>query len=338
MGTPTLSVIIPVYNERESIVATLQAAIKELESASGFDAEFVIVDDGSTDGTRDVAAEILASLDNRVVSQPNLGRLAARRSGLAVATGQYVLLLDSRVQLVPGSLAFAAARIAEGEQVWNAHVHIATVCNPYGHFWNVLTELAFADYFANPRTTCFATADFDRYPKGTTCFLAPRNLMREAFTHFRTRYRDERNANDDTPILRWLAGRTPIHISPRFACWYQPRRTFKAFWGHAFHRGVVFLDGHGRPESRFFPAVTAFYPASAVAAIVTIRWPLLALGLVGGVAAAACSLAVIRRRSPVEVAAFGGLAPVYAASHGLGMWTGLGRMLGERLARRRAVQ
>lgn len=326
----TLSVVIPVYNERAHIAATLAAAAAAARP-SGFRTEFVVVDDGSTDGTGEAARAALPDLPVRVVRQANAGRLAARRAGLAASTAAFVLFLDSRVRLHPGSLTFLAERVRAGEEVWNGHVVIDARGNPYGKFWNVLTELAFSAYFSNPRTTQFGLDDFDRFPKGTTAFLAPTGLLRDAFGRMRTYYRDERNANDDTPIIRWIAGRRPIHISPCFACTYQPRASLGSFVRHAQHRGVVFLDGHGRRHSRFLPAVVCFYPLSVLAAAVALNRPRVAAGLLAGGAAAAGAYAIARGRTGDEALAFAALTPVYGVAHGLGMWRGLGLLMARRL-------
>src|SRR5690242_15250518 len=50
---PTLSVVVPVYNEREHIAETLREAGR-VAAEAGFDAQFIVVDDGSTDGSGEV--------------------------------------------------------------------------------------------------------------------------------------------------------------------------------------------------------------------------------------------------------------------------------------------
>jgi glycosyltransferase involved in cell wall biosynthesis len=321
MPAPSLSVVMPAHNEAPHVGATI-AALATAVDRSGFEAELVLVDDGSTDGTAEAAR---AAADGRVAlrvsPQANRGRFEARRAGLESASGEYVLFLDARVRLAPDALRFVHDRLTDAP-VWNGHVHV-DADNAYGEFWRLLAELAWRDYFDEPRTTSFGLAEFDRFPKGTTCFLAPRALLESAFASFRSRYADLRQANDDTPILRAVAARQPIHISPGFACTYSPRTTFAQFLRHAVHRGTVFLDGHGTPESRFFPAVVAFFPLS----LVLLRRPSLipAALVAAGAAAAAYAASAGRPRRDVEVLA--AVTPVYVLGHAIGMWRGVIELL-----------
>ena len=331
-----LSVVMPVYNEAPHLRGTIDALFESV-GRSDFMAELVLVDDGSTDGSAEVAT---AALDGRlpltVVAQPNRGRFAARRAGLEAAKGEWALLLDGRVSLDADALAFVHDRLREDGRVWNGHVAVDAQGNLYGTFWKLIAELAWPDYFAEPRDTSFGADEFDRYPKGTTCFLAPTSLLLEAVRSFRSGYSDLRDANDDTPLLRWIADRDRIHLSPRFRCDYRPRTTFRAFVRHSVHRGVVFVDGHGRPESRFFPVAVAFYPVSAAIALAALRRPSVVLWVTIATSVSASTLGLARSRSPFEVASLALLAPVYGAAHGLGMWRGLVLMVRRRPRRRGA--
>jgi glycosyltransferase involved in cell wall biosynthesis len=84
-----VSVVIPTYNDEGTIAATVGSAL-----AQRFDGEFevIVVNDGSTDGTR---AELAKFGDRiRVIDQANLGVSAARNAGIQAAAGEYVALLD----------------------------------------------------------------------------------------------------------------------------------------------------------------------------------------------------------------------------------------------------
>jgi glycosyltransferase involved in cell wall biosynthesis len=328
----TLSVVIPAYNAAADIGETLEALAASLGHAPAFDPEVVLVDDGSTDGTPAAARETWTSpIPLRIVSQENRGRFMARLAGLEAATGDWVLLLDSRVSLHRESLAHLAQQVDLGEEVWNGHVLLRTEGNPYGAFWKVLVEIAWNDYLGDPRPTSFGSADFDRYPKGTGCFFARRELLLESVAAFRSRYPDLRLVSDDTALIRWIAERERIHLAPAFGCDYRPRSTLGSFFRQGVYRGTTFVDGHLRPESRFFAGAVAFYPLSMVLARALLRRPALvpAAAAAGGLAAGA--VAVSAGCAPSEARAFGALAPVYAVAHGAGMWRGLGMLVLGRL-------
>ena len=319
----SLSVVMPVHDEAAHLPATLDALV-EAAGRTELATDVVLVDDGSTDGSAEAARAALAErLPLKVVSQPNRGRFLARRAGVEAARGDWILLLDGRVRLDPHALDFAQSRLADGARVWTSHVDVEAHGNPYGTFWKLLAELAWPDYFADPRETSFGAADFDRFPKGTTCFLAPRALLLAAISAFRTRYTDPRHANDDTSLLRWIAERERVHIAPGFGCSYRPRSTLRTFVRHSLHRGIVFLDGHGRRESRFYPAVVAFYPVSALLVAMAWKRPSVLPLALASTSLAASSLGLARHRSASEVTSLALLAPVYAVAHGLGMWRGL---------------
>ena len=334
MKGTSLSIVMPVFNEARHLAATVDALAAALDG-SAFEGDLVVVDDGSSDGSGGVArAAADGRIPMRVLRQPNTGRFEARRRGLEAADGRYVLFLDARVHLEPDALRFVGTRIDAGERVWNAHVYVRGGSG-FATFWRLLAELAWRDYFDDPRTTRFGLEDFDRYPKGTTCFFAPRTLLEWAFRQFSTRYGDVRLANDDTPILRALAAEEPIGISPRFACDYAARETLRSFVRHAFHRGVVFLDGHGTPASRFFWPTVAFFPVSAATAAVAWRRPALGAAVVAATGVGAAAYGTRARRSRDEVVTLGLVTPLYAVAHGAGMWRGLAELVRFRMPRSR---
>src|SRR5256885_17262653 len=102
MAPPRLSVLMPVYNE----LATIEPAIGEVLAADlPADAELVVVDDGSTDGT----AELLDGRDwgprVRVIHHPvHRGKGAAVRTALAAAAGGVAALMDAEPPFEPQDL------------------------------------------------------------------------------------------------------------------------------------------------------------------------------------------------------------------------------------------
>lgn len=97
---PSLSVIIPAYNEEENIVAALDDVLRDVAPTVP-DLEIIVIDDGSKDRTPELAKQAAAS-DPRisVISQVNQGHGPALVSGLRAAKGEWILLIDSDRQIV----------------------------------------------------------------------------------------------------------------------------------------------------------------------------------------------------------------------------------------------
>jgi glycosyltransferase involved in cell wall biosynthesis len=92
-----LSVVVPVYNER----ATLEKLVDRVVAVD-VDKEIILVDDGSTDGTRDILGQYVDRSGFRVVFQPqNMGKGAALAEGFRHATGDIVIIQDADLEYNP---------------------------------------------------------------------------------------------------------------------------------------------------------------------------------------------------------------------------------------------
>ena len=98
-----VSVIIPTFNRSQRLINALGSVAQQRK----LPAELIVVDDGSTDGTREAVASFRAStsLNCRYLFQPNRGPAAARNSGIRLATRPYLAFLDSDDEWHPDKLA-----------------------------------------------------------------------------------------------------------------------------------------------------------------------------------------------------------------------------------------
>lgn len=90
---PDLSVVIPVFNEADRLEAGLTRVLAYLRSVD-FTTELIVVDDGSTDRTAEMALESVPPGVGRVLSQPHRGKGGAVRAGMLEARGRYTVFMD----------------------------------------------------------------------------------------------------------------------------------------------------------------------------------------------------------------------------------------------------
>jgi len=92
----SLSIILPVFNESATIAESITAVL-----ATPYRKEIIVVDDGSTDGTRDIIAGICHPDVSIIFHEKNVGKGGAIRTGFVQATGDIILIQDADLEYDP---------------------------------------------------------------------------------------------------------------------------------------------------------------------------------------------------------------------------------------------
>ncbi len=113
--TPDLSVVVPVYNEADSIPALIQAIADALEPTQ-LSYEIICIDDGSVDGSTQILTEIAKQRSDlkALILRRNYGQTPAMAAGFEAAAGQVIVTLDGDLQNDPADIPLLLAKLDEG--------------------------------------------------------------------------------------------------------------------------------------------------------------------------------------------------------------------------------
>lgn len=321
-----LSVVMPAYNAGAWLPKSIPRIDKAMKKAGFTKGEIIVIDDGSTDDTKQVVTKIKTKYPLRLCSYENGGRFLARKRGTVQSKYDHILFIDTRIYIAEDGIKFIVdTQDKQPErQVWTSHVHLDKEGNIYARFWEAITYLAWHKYFKNPRDFSYGLKEFDAYPKGTTCFFTPKNAFQQANEWFEKNTKDMKTSNDDTLLIRRIAEHHNININPQFSCVYHARTNLKQFVKHVYHRGKVFVDGFLRKDgNKLFYALVAFLIGTATAPFLFVLFPqTLAIALCLFVfcwllmSIIMLSIGVDRK----DTMSFFILSPLFFFAYGLGIW------------------
>ncbi len=118
---PLFSVVIPTHNRANRVLRAISSVLAQTLD----DYELIIVDDGSTDSTREVLAPLNSGRCRVLRNEPNVGVSAARNRGVAAARGELIAFLDDDDEMRPGTLAALRERYLtdpDTDFVWGVRV------------------------------------------------------------------------------------------------------------------------------------------------------------------------------------------------------------------------
>ncbi|MDQ3391979.1 MAG: glycosyltransferase family 2 protein [Actinomycetota bacterium] len=153
-----LSVVVPCYNEHATVATLLRRVLD-----SKWVTEVVIVDDGSTDGTREVLEGIADERVQVVFHERNQGKGAALRTGFAKASGEYVIVQDADLEYDPDEyglvlepLESGLADVVYGSRFMSARPHrVLYFWHSLGNRLLTLTSNMFTDLNLTDMETCY---------------------------------------------------------------------------------------------------------------------------------------------------------------------------------------
>jgi len=151
INSPLVSIIIPCYNQAHYLAESIESALNQDYP----NIEVIVVDDGSTDNTREVAGQYNITY----IHQENQGRSVARNHGISKSTGEFLIFLDSDDRLLPLAVqhgmdcivhhqecgfAYGRYRLIKKDGVVSPFWH--QVCVSPSHSWpNVISEYRIHD-------------------------------------------------------------------------------------------------------------------------------------------------------------------------------------------------
>lgn len=192
-----ISIIIPLYNKGNIIQLTLNSILAQ----SYKDFEVIIVDDGSTDESKQMLLPYLENENIKYIYQTNKGVSAARNAGAQQAKGEWILFLDADDPLYPNALEILISTIKKAP---NASIISAKYHSKKNNSIKINNSFRYEGFVKNKYKWLFQ----NRYSLRMGCFTIKRNyFLKFTFNEKLSRFEDME------AILRWIK-EASIYITP----------------------------------------------------------------------------------------------------------------------------
>jgi len=174
MNDPKVSILIPLYNSEEYIAETIDSCLDQTYK----NIEIIIVDDGSTDSSLDIAKEYEKKHSNiKVETQKNSGAPVARNRAFKLSTGEYIQYIDADDLLHP-------AKIKLQMEVLSKEDGKTVAFGKYGYFKENIENIAWKDLPVNKNYNSGKQFLLDLWGNGVAIiphmWLLPRKLIEES--------------------------------------------------------------------------------------------------------------------------------------------------------------
>lgn len=314
------SIIVPVYNGADTLADCLQLLTNQDFPAGRY--EVIVIDDGSTDETAQIARQFPVRL---IQLESNQGRVVARNTGAYAASFSKLVFVDVRVR-VPTNL---LSRIAEIDYLpLNPHVFTEG-----GWFNRVLSLFRARYYIHNPigqneahhkQPILLNETNWRRMPKGTTIFACTREMWLTSQPA-----QQGKHISDDTRIFELIQDKKPIMRVYSLTVKYLQRETLSSAIRHLLGRGPRFYDYYLRPGGIYRRLGIALLSGSLLMLVGLVVLALIAgparalLAAVGLIVLLLLGIGLYLARRPSDVPLAMLLVPLIVSAFGIGILWGI---------------
>lgn len=200
LGTDLVSIIIPVYNQKEMIETVVDAIFRSTYPSI----EIIAVNDGSKDGTKEILDRLAARYRQlKVIHKKNEGKRKAVAAGIYASTGEYVILLDSDSVLDPMAVSEMVKAFKSDPKIGGAVGHVKV----WNARKNVLTKIQDAWYDFAFNVNKAGESSFGSVTCCSGCLAAYRREIIKDFVGYwagsKTQYSDDRELTSYVLGSKW---------------------------------------------------------------------------------------------------------------------------------------